>query len=80
MKRFWDKVDKDGPDGCWEWTAGRSITGYGRFLVDGKNRLAHRVAWELVRGLSQSMMARVFGVSDAAMSLACTRKTWRHVR
>lgn len=49
-KRFWTKVDKRGPEDCWEWTASRMRDGYGRFLLDGKVRGAHRVAWELVTG------------------------------
>jgi hypothetical protein len=48
--RFWAKVDTTaGPDGCWPWTAGRfAATGYGAFAVNRMNRLAHRVAYELV--------------------------------
>ncbi len=50
-KRFWEKVDKSaGPDGCWLWTAYCSPRGYGTFRRAGKNRLAHRVAWELIHG------------------------------
>ncbi len=46
--RFWSKVDR-GP-GCWEWTASKS-TGYGRFTIrKGTIPVAHRVAWELLRG------------------------------
>lgn len=47
--RFWEKVDKTGD--CWEWQAYRTPKGYGRFgVADGKMVLAHRFAWELVRG------------------------------
>jgi len=35
--------------GCWIWTACVDIGGYGRFGVDGSNRKAHRVSWELYR-------------------------------
>lgn len=39
MKRFWSKVDKDGPipahkpelGQCWVWTASKNNAGYGRF-------------------------------------------------
>lgn len=47
-ERFWAKVDKS--DGCWVWTAGISSGGYGSFWLDGKNRRAHRVAYELTVG------------------------------
>jgi hypothetical protein len=48
-ERFWEKVDKRGPDECWEWQAGRVRNGYGRIgtgvgrEIDG----AHRVSWQL---------------------------------
>jgi len=47
--RFWEKVDKQ-PSGCWVWTG--SITkGYGQICVrTGRPELAHRVAYQLLRG------------------------------
>lgn len=50
--RFWAKVDKRGPDECWEWKAVKNIGGYGRFaLPRGVRRqkwiVAHRVSWAL---------------------------------
>lgn len=47
--RFWRFVQKG--DGCWEWqgcTMGEA--GYGLFHKDGRSVLAHRFAYELVRG------------------------------
>lgn len=54
LERFNSKWEKR-PSGCWEWTAGGVIAvghrlPYGRFWVDGKLRMAHRVSWELFRG------------------------------
>lgn len=46
--RFWAKVEKT--EECWEWKAGKSKPGYGRFGVNGKNRLAHRVSYMLTVG------------------------------
>lgn len=46
--RFWVKVDKT--DDCWIWTAGKFTAGYGTFKVNGKNRLAHRLAYQLMVG------------------------------
>lgn len=31
--RFWSKVDMRGPDECWDWQAGLTSTGYGRFKI-----------------------------------------------
>ena len=55
-KRFWGKVDKGGPGGCWLWTSTMIPDGYGSFRigsrVDGTRRrvLAHRFAYELLVG------------------------------
>lgn len=37
-------------DGCWEWQACKDGSGYGRLLVDGRARKAHRVAYQLYCG------------------------------
>lgn len=47
-KKFWDKVDKT--DSCWEWVAGVGKDGYGRFRVNEKIRLAHRISYEDAKG------------------------------
>jgi hypothetical protein len=44
IARFWAKVDKRGPDECWEWQAGRSVDGYGKLRVHGLDARAHRIA------------------------------------
>lgn len=55
--RFWSKVDKGGPGGCWLWTASRTPKGYGQFSVGGRKAgnyrmlKAHRVAYLLLRGI-----------------------------
>jgi hypothetical protein len=54
-QRFWEKVDRRGPDDCWEWQAGRDSSGYGSFFteeVDGKRITvgAHRWAYQHVVG------------------------------
>lgn len=53
-QRFLAKVAKRS-SGCWEWMGGRYSNGYGAFYAScptGKprNRLAHRVAYELYKG------------------------------
>ena len=45
-ERFMEKVDMDGPGGCWLWTGYTSGKGYG--LWDGgESRRAHRQSYEL---------------------------------
>lgn len=43
-KRFWDKVDRRGPDECWPWMSYKSVTGgYGVYSIryGYKHRRAH---------------------------------------
>ena len=49
--RFWSKVNKDAPGGCWEWTAG-NVAGYGLFWGRKPRGMAraHRLSWEAVNG------------------------------
>lgn len=48
--RFWSKVDRSDPDGCWPWIAKTRSMGYGYFHWQGQQRPAHRVSWQLLRG------------------------------
>jgi hypothetical protein len=50
FKRNRAKIDFNGPNGCWEWTAGRSPKGYGTVVDGGKTQRTHRVAWKAVNG------------------------------
>lgn len=45
VARFWSKVDRKGPDECWEWKAYTNASGYGSVKCGFKNHLAHRIAW-----------------------------------
>lgn len=48
-ERFWAKVDKSAD--CWEWTAAKYSNGYGQFGIDAeRGAIAHRFAWESIRG------------------------------
>jgi HNH endonuclease len=60
-KRFWGKVNKDGPiptyrpglGPCWIWTAGLTPKGYGWLSEPGRRGysvMAHRLSWKLLRG------------------------------
>ena len=50
--RFWEKVNKRGANGCWEWTSALSTSGYGRFKPGHPRppKAAHRYAYELAIG------------------------------
>lgn len=51
-KRYWEKVNKQGPYDCWDWTASTSA-GYGRIWYGGRGGgwiLAHRLAYEIEYG------------------------------
>ena len=49
--RFWAKVDKNGPNGCWVWVAAKMSNGYGVFGIDGNRTcLAHRFSFESAQG------------------------------
>jgi hypothetical protein len=49
-ERFWEKVDVQGPDDCWNWTAG-GVGGYGRIGYQRKGLLAHRLSARLAFGM-----------------------------
>jgi hypothetical protein len=46
--RFWSKVEQRGS--CLSWVASSNGKGYGQYWHEGKMRLAHRIAYEAVRG------------------------------
>jgi HNH endonuclease len=54
-ERFWKKVDKNDPNGCWIWRGAlrNKRDGYGVISLPGKPtryKMAHRVAYELIKG------------------------------
>ncbi len=46
IDRFWDKVDIDAREKCWEWNASLRA-GYGAFSLHGVLQSAHRVSYLL---------------------------------
>jgi len=58
-ERFWSKVDRRGPDECWEWIAYRKPNGYGQFTIrKGVYMTASRVSLALSNGpLAARMVA-----------------------
>lgn len=49
-ERFWEKVDVRGPDECWNWIRCKMPYGYGKFGINNKTQMAHRVSYELANG------------------------------
>lgn len=58
IARFWGKVQKT--TSCWLWIGRKNSQGYGYFWLgtkqDGKDRIAHRVAYEIAHGCLPSGM------------------------
>lgn len=50
LGRFEARYVPEPNTGCWIWMAGQNGAGYGEFWVDGRNQLAHRVAYEIFVG------------------------------
>lgn len=46
-ERFWEKVDRRGPDECWPWNGATAAFGHGCIYGDDRKLLAHRVSYEL---------------------------------
>lgn len=46
LKRFWGKINILNNNDCWEWNAAKTIDGYGRFKIAGKNYSPHRLVYE----------------------------------
>jgi hypothetical protein len=51
-ERFWAKVDKRGPDECWDWVGGKGTRGYGshRRLPCSKPERTNRISYEIHYG------------------------------
>lgn len=47
IKNFWKKVKVSDESSCWVWTGGKCNHGYGQIKIDGKDRMAHRVSWNI---------------------------------
>ena len=51
VARFNKFVPRDlSADECWEWQSTRNNSGYGKFWLDGRTDLAHRVAYRIANG------------------------------
>lgn len=43
IDRFFSKVDKSGD--CWNWLAGKTVRGYGKFKLNKKTERSHRISY-----------------------------------
>lgn len=50
QNNFWDRINKQSPNECWEWQAALSSCGYGSLKFNGRPHKAHRVAFYLTHG------------------------------
>lgn len=48
--QFWAQSEPEPNTGCWLWLGQKSWNGYGRFWWSGKQKMAHRLAYELTFG------------------------------
>jgi hypothetical protein len=48
--RFFRYVAAGDPDQCWEWQSSKNNSGYGKFWLNGRTDLAHRVSYKLHQG------------------------------
>lgn len=50
LERFKSHFDEGPSDECWEWRSSKSASGYGRFMLNGRARIASRIAFEVAYG------------------------------
>lgn len=55
LEKFMEKVDRNHPSGCWQWTGSKDSWGYGQIRIvsssgGSKIRGAHRISFELFKG------------------------------
>ena len=50
VERFWSRVDKASPNGCWEWKRGATVQGYGNFHFGHSSIRAHRFSYQYYNG------------------------------
>lgn len=50
LARFWQSVDRRGPEECWNWIATKRAKGYGHFNLNYKSIRAHIFSYELMHG------------------------------
>jgi hypothetical protein len=51
IARLWEKIDRKGPEECWNWTGGANDKGRGRVKLGGRLYSPYRVVFEIAYGL-----------------------------
>ena len=51
VERFWSKVDKLGPEDCWEWKTPAHAQGYGQIYFRSKCEYSHRISYGMAHGI-----------------------------
>lgn len=51
MQRFFSKIKFNEKTTCWDWMASTDKDGYGQFWLNKKYHKAHRVSYELIKGV-----------------------------
>lgn len=50
VNRFWENVNQNASNECWEWTGSKLSAGYGMLYIGNQMKLAHRYSYELHNG------------------------------
>lgn len=50
QSRFWERVEKHGPDDCWPWIGCKDSKGYGSMSHGGRRRRATHISYEIDKG------------------------------
>ena len=67
--KFWDRVDRKGPDECWPYK-GSLRNGYGHHSMNYRSVYAHRVAWQIANGEAPPS-GKAFHVTHTCNNKAC---------
>jgi len=71
MERFWNKVNKNTPSGCWEWTGGLNDKGYGRIRVNWILYGAHRFSYYLHHPITKNIKEIEYEVMHTCDNPVC---------
>lgn len=47
---FWKRVNKNAPNGCWQWLGSQNGRGYAQWHIGGKTIYVHRYAYNMLVG------------------------------
>ena len=70
IARFWKLTHRRFPGQCWEWQSSKNRSGYGKFWLNGRTDLAHRVSYRIHHGPIPA------GVSRSAIQFILNGRNW----